>query len=176
MFPNPFLLAVLLSHSCRRSSPGHSVFHKFSQKNLTLLCNTCFDGVWKTTWFGSLSLRSLVRYVLWANLSLAFLARFELWAKALWANLSLAFLARFELWARALWANLSLERALSSEIGSQDPCSARNAVPAFQHFMLLWIVIMGFFHVILYNINISYNLIVINNTLISTLAIVWHGK
>ena len=34
--------------------------------------------------------------------------------------------------------SLSLERALSSEIGSQDPCSARNAVPAFQHFMLLW--------------------------------------
>ena len=25
MFPNPFLLAVLLSHSCRRSPPGHSV-------------------------------------------------------------------------------------------------------------------------------------------------------
>ena len=24
MFPNPFLLAVLLSHSCRRSPPGHS--------------------------------------------------------------------------------------------------------------------------------------------------------
>ena len=105
MFPNPFLLAVLLSHSCRRSPPGHSalalsqykviclrmfftlclfsvakhatlftfhdtesqtlkpevnniwkrgVFHKFSQKNLTLLFCTCFDGVWKTTWFGSL--------------------------------------------------------------------------------------------------------------------------
>ena len=34
--------------------------------------------------------------------------------------------------------SLSLERALSSEIGSQDPCSARSATPALQHFMLLW--------------------------------------
>ena len=33
--------------------------------------------------------------------------------------------------------SLSLERALSSEIGSQDPCSARSAAPALQHFMLL---------------------------------------
>ena len=32
----------------------------------------------------------------------------------------------------------SLERALSSETGSQDPCSARHAVTAWQHFMLLW--------------------------------------
>ena len=34
--------------------------------------------------------------------------------------------------------SLSLERALSSETGSQDPCSARHAVAAWQHFMLLW--------------------------------------
>merc|ERR1712001_404375 len=33
--------------------------------------------------------------------------------------------------------SLSLERALSSETGSQDPCSARHAVTAWQHFMLL---------------------------------------
>merc|ERR1719458_1811257 len=33
--------------------------------------------------------------------------------------------------------SLSLERALSSETGSQDPCSARYAVTAWQHFMLL---------------------------------------
>ena len=104
MFPNPFLLAVLLSHSCRRSPPGHSAlalsqykviclrtftlcsvqccktrnslyfpwyrvsdpeawgqqylkkrfFPQVFAKNLTLLFSTCFDGVWKTTWFGSL--------------------------------------------------------------------------------------------------------------------------
>ena len=35
--------------------------------------------------------------------------------------------------------SLSLERALSSETGSQDPCSARYAVTAWQHFMLLWL-------------------------------------
>ena len=34
--------------------------------------------------------------------------------------------------------SLSLERALSSEIGSQDPCSAHHAVVAWEHFMLLW--------------------------------------
>ena len=34
--------------------------------------------------------------------------------------------------------SLSLERALGSEIGSQDPCSARSAAPALQRFMLLW--------------------------------------
>ena len=33
--------------------------------------------------------------------------------------------------------SLSLECALSSEIGSQDPCSAHHAVVAWQHFMLL---------------------------------------
>ena len=38
--------------------------------------------------------------------------------------------------------SLSLERALSSEIGSQDPCSARSAAPALQHFMLLWLTTM----------------------------------
>ena len=98
MFPNPFLLAVLLSHSCRRSPPGHSalalsqykviclrtfftlcsvlqntqlsllsmiqslrpwslrstISEKVFTNNLTLLFSTCFDGVWKTTWFGSL--------------------------------------------------------------------------------------------------------------------------
>ena len=102
MFPNPFLLAVLLSHSCRRSPPGHSAlalsqykviclrmfftlcsvlqntqlsllsrcgvsdpeawgqqylkkrcFPQVFTKNLTLLFSTCFDGVWKTIWFGS---------------------------------------------------------------------------------------------------------------------------
>ena len=34
--------------------------------------------------------------------------------------------------------SLSLERALSSETGSQDPCSAHHAVAAWEHFMLLW--------------------------------------
>ena len=34
--------------------------------------------------------------------------------------------------------SLSLERALSSEIGSQDPCLAHHAVAAWQHLMLLW--------------------------------------
>ena len=103
MFPNPFLLAVLLSHSCRRSPPGHSAL-ALSQYKVICLCmfftlcsvlqNTqlsllsmiqslrpislrstisekevfstrfhkiwpyffcmCFDGVWTTTWFGSL--------------------------------------------------------------------------------------------------------------------------
>ena len=38
--------------------------------------------------------------------------------------------------------SLSLERALSSETGSQDPCSARHAVTAWQHFMLLWWVLL----------------------------------
>ena len=33
--------------------------------------------------------------------------------------------------------SLSLERALSSETGSQDPCSAHHAVVAWKHFMLL---------------------------------------
>ena len=37
--------------------------------------------------------------------------------------------------------SLSLERALSSEIGSQDPCSAHHAVVAWEHFMLLWALI-----------------------------------
>ena len=38
--------------------------------------------------------------------------------------------------------SLSLERALSSEIGSQEPCSAHHAVVAWQHFMLLWFVLL----------------------------------
>ena len=98
MFPNPFLLAVLLSHSCRRSPPGHSalalsqykviclrmfftlcsvlqntqlsllsmiqslrpwslrstISEKVFTKNLSFLFSTCFDGVWKIIWFGSL--------------------------------------------------------------------------------------------------------------------------
>ena len=33
---------------------------------------------------------------------------------------------------------ITLSLALRSEIGSQDPCSARHAAPALQHFMLLW--------------------------------------
>ena len=37
--------------------------------------------------------------------------------------------------------SLSLERALSSEIGSQDPCSARSAAPELQHFMLLCLIL-----------------------------------
>ena len=42
--------------------------------------------------------------------------------------------------------SLSLERALSSEIGSQDPCSAHHAVAAWQHFMLLsWISAKAYF-------------------------------
>ena len=44
--------------------------------------------------------------------------------------------------------SLSLERALSSEIGSQDPCSAHHAVVAWQHFMLLCHLNLGqtFYH------------------------------
>ena len=37
MFPNPFLLAVLLSHSCRRSPPGHSALALSQYKGICVL-------------------------------------------------------------------------------------------------------------------------------------------
>ena len=37
MFPNPFLLAVLLSHSCRMSPPGHSALALSQYKVICVL-------------------------------------------------------------------------------------------------------------------------------------------
>ena len=48
---------------------------------------------------------------------------------------------RCELWARVqepFEPSLSRMWPFSWEIGSQDPCSARHAVAAWQHFLLLW--------------------------------------
>ena len=56
-------------------------------------------------------------------------------SRALWANLSL--LNTFWAMSKSLVSHLSHMWALSWEIGSQDPCSARTDGAAVQHFPLL---------------------------------------
>ena len=58
MFPNPFLLAVLLSHSCRRSPPGHSALALSQYKVICLRMFFTLCSVLQNT---QLSLLSMIQ-------------------------------------------------------------------------------------------------------------------
>ena len=58
MFPNPFFLAVLLSHSCRRSPPGHSALALSQYKVICLRMFFTLCSVLQNT---QLSLLSMIQ-------------------------------------------------------------------------------------------------------------------
>ena len=61
MFPNPFLLAVLLSHSCRRSPPGHSALALSQYKVICLRMFFTLCSVLQNTQLSFLSMIQSLR-------------------------------------------------------------------------------------------------------------------